>query len=98
MRSESEKKVIYDVVKAHLMGTPVRAPTGGGGVAGAAGAGGAPQLLQPLYPYQQPGSLGRPPSRGQTAAAALHGGAAEEAADDGGILRSLSAKWKFGVS
>lgn len=83
VRSESDKKVIYEVVKAHLMGTPVRNPAQQGlpagqqqaqqGRAAGAGAGGGlvPQTMR---------SAGQAP------------------VENAGILRSLSSKWKFGMA
>ncbi len=89
MRAESEKKVIYDVVKAHLMGTPVKLT--------------AHQLVagQQLQQQQQQHPLLQPPQQAALGAASVlpsARGVAQAPGDTSSLLRSLSSRWKFGVS
>lgn len=75
------------VVKAHLMGTPVRA-------AGLSGNGRGQQQQQ----HNHQGQALLPLQQQHQAAPAAAAGGAQPRAGGGGLLHQLSHKWKFGVS
>ncbi|KAL4458483.1 hypothetical protein ABPG75_013348 [Micractinium tetrahymenae] len=82
--SERDKKAIYDVVKAHLMGTSVQQQQ-----LAAAGAGSyAP-------PFNGIASAGRADAAGGPAGSSTAGSSLSDPQQQS-ILRALSGKWKFG--
>ena len=88
MRSENDKKLIYEVVKAHLMGTPVRNPAQQGLPAGQQAL-----LLQQAQQGRAPGA-----GVGGGLVPQTMRSAGQAPVENAGILRSLSSKWKFGMA
>lgn len=80
VRSEMEKKQLYDVVKAHLMGCPVKAVLPQNTSASKQA---LQQLKQKHATFSSAGTDGSVQALGT--------------AESGGILRSLSTKWKLGM-
>lgn len=77
-----EKKQIYEVVKAHLMGTPFRGPA---------------QQQQQQNNGQQQQLAGQQQQQQQQFGGGARAGE-QATGDTSSILRSLSSKWKFGMA